>query len=175
MFLSKLCVQYKTLTFEEKFAAIHEVEKGVKKKAQIAKDSQILPNILSPYLKNKGKFLNGITKENLKDRKGARRLENPEVDKCVLKWFKQSQDKKERKNISFKSVCGQSGSVYEQAAGVWKSEVLKMIEEAPAEDIFNVDETGLFYKCTPSKTLTFKGDCCSGRRNSKEPEHCLRQ
>ena len=57
MFLSKLCVQYKTLTFEEKFATIHEVEKGVKKKAQIAKDSQILPNILSPYLKNKGKFL----------------------------------------------------------------------------------------------------------------------
>ena len=45
-----------------------------------------------------------------------------------------------------------------------------MIEETPAKDIFNVDETGLFYKCTPDKTVTFKGDCCSGGKNSKEPE-----
>ena len=43
-----------------------------------------------------------------------------------------------------------------------------MIEETPAKDIFNVDETGLFYKCTPDKTLTFKGDRCSGGKNSKE-------
>ena len=61
-----------------------------------------------------------------------------------------------------------SGSVDEQVAGVWKSEVLKMIEETPAKDIFNVDKTGLFYKCTPDKTLTFKGDHCSGGKNSKE-------
>ena len=27
-----------------------------------------------------------------------------------------------------------------------------MIEETPAKDIFNVDETGLFYKCMPDKT-----------------------
>ena len=51
IFLSKLRVQYKTLTFEEKVAAIREVEKGVKKKAQIAKDFQIPSNILSTYLK----------------------------------------------------------------------------------------------------------------------------
>ena len=56
MFLSKLRVQYKTITFEEKAAAIGEVESGVKKKAQIAKDFQIPPNTLSTYLKNKGKF-----------------------------------------------------------------------------------------------------------------------
>ena len=43
-----------------------------------------------------------------------------------------------------------------------------MIEETPAKDIFNVDETSLFYNCTPDKTLTFKGDRCSGGKNSKE-------
>ena len=69
---------------------------------------------------------------------------------------------KERNSISFKSVCGESGSVDEQAAAVWKYEVLKMIEETPAKDIFNVDETGVFYKFTSDKTLTFKGDRCSG-------------
>ena len=45
-----------------------------------------------------------------------------------------------------------------------------MIKETPAKDIFNVDKTGLFYKCTPDKTLTFQGDHCSGGKNSKEPE-----
>ena len=62
----------------------------------------------------------------------------------------------------FKTVCGESGSVDEQAAGVWKSEVLIMIEKTPAKDIFNADETGLFYKCTPDRTVTFKNDRCSG-------------
>ena len=88
----------------------------------------------------------------------------------MLKWFKQARDKKETNNISFKRVCGESGSVDGQAAGVWKSEVLKMVEEAPAKDILNVDEAGLFYKCMPDKSLTFKGDRCSGEENSKEPE-----
>ena len=111
-----------------------------------------------------------MTNENWKDRKRAKGPENPAVDECVLKWFKQARDKKERNNISFKSVCGESGSVNEQAAGVWKSEVLKMIEETPAKDIFNVGERGLFYKSMPNKTLTFKGDRCSGGKNSKEPE-----
>lgn len=33
--------------------------------------------------------------------------------------------------------------------------------------MFNVDETGLFYKCLPGKTLSFKGDRCHGGKNSK--------
>ena len=45
MFLSKAYVQYKTLNFEEKVAAIREVEKDVMKKAQTAKDT------MSTYLK----------------------------------------------------------------------------------------------------------------------------
>ena len=171
MFLSKSCVQYKTLTFEEKVATIPEVEKGVKKKAQIAKDFQIPPNTLSTYLKNKEKNFEQYDKRKLeRPKKGKRTGKCWSWRQCVLKWFKQARDKKERNNISFKSVCGESGSVDKQAAGVWKSEVLKMIKETPAKDIFNVDETGLFYKCMPNKTLTFKGDRCSGGKNSKEPE-----
>ena len=80
MFLSKNRVQYKTLNLEGKVAAIRELEKGVKKKAQIAKDLQIPPNTLSAYLKNKEKILNSMTNENWKDRKRARGPENAEVD-----------------------------------------------------------------------------------------------
>ena len=73
MFLSKPCVQYKTLTFEEKVAAIREVEKGVKKKAQIATDFKIPPNTLSTYLKNKGKKIEQYDKRKLERPKKGKR------------------------------------------------------------------------------------------------------
>lgn len=44
----------------------------------------------------------------------------------------------------------------------------ELIEGYEPKDIFNIDETGLFFKCMPNKTLTFKGEKCSGRKNSKE-------
>jgi len=35
-------------------------------------------------------------------------------------------------------------------------------------DIYNADEIGLFYHLTPSQTLRFKGETCSGGKLSKE-------
>lgn len=195
--------QYKSLTFAEKVAIIREVEKGQKKKSEIAKEFGIPPNTLSTYLKNKEKILNSVCKASDKDRKRARGPENPDVDECVVKWFKQARDKqipvsgplvrakaeefasslgkndfkastgwldgfKERNGISFKTVCGESGSVDIEAANLWKDDLLQMISDRDAKDIFNVDETGLFFKCTPDKTLAFKGESCSGGKHSKE-------
>jgi hypothetical protein len=34
-----------------------------------------------------------------------------------------------------------------------------------SKDIFNADETGLFYKLTPDKTLKFKGEKLCGRED----------
>ncbi|KAJ8876319.1 hypothetical protein PR048_020764 [Dryococelus australis] len=44
---------YKSLTLSEKIAVVKEVEKGLKKKSEIAKDCGILPNTLSTFRKNK--------------------------------------------------------------------------------------------------------------------------
>jgi len=38
----------------------------------------------------------------------------------------------------------------------------------PKEDVFNMDETGLFYHLMTDKTLSFKGEKCSGGKLSKE-------
>jgi len=43
-----------------------------------------------------------------------------------------------------------------------------MIKSKNPKDIFNADETGLFYRCTPDKTLAFKSERCSGGKKSKE-------
>ena len=63
MFLSKPPVHYEPLTYEIEVAAIREMEKGVKMKAQVA-------NTLSTYLKNKEKILNSMENENGKTKKG---------------------------------------------------------------------------------------------------------
>jgi hypothetical protein len=41
------------------------------------------------------------------------------------------------------------------------------------KDIFNADETGLFYKCLPNKTLKGKGESYSGEKLSKERSSVL--
>lgn len=193
---------YKTLTLAEKIAAIKEVEKGAKKKSEIAKAFGIPPNTLSTFLKNKDKIL-ACENKSVKGRKRLREPENPDLDQCVLKWFKQTRDKKipisgpllrskaeqfaadlgktnfkastgwldgfkQRNKISFKSICGESGAVNQQQADQWKKDLEEMIQDRNPKDIFNVDETGLFFKCTPDKTLAFKDEKCHGGKLSKE-------
>lgn len=74
----------------------------------------------------------------------------------------------ERNNISFKNVCGVYAGIDEQAAGEQKDELVKIIKEAPAKNVFNAKENELFLKCTPDKTMTFKGKYCSSGKLSKE-------
>jgi len=39
-----------------------------------------------------------------------------------------------------------------------KKYLKEIIQEKEPKNIFNVDEIGRFYMCTPNNTLTFKGD-----------------
>lgn len=43
-----------------------------------------------------------------------------------------------------------------------------VVEEYNSKDIFNIDETDLFFKCLPSKTLAFKDYKCFDEKHSKE-------
>ena len=42
------------------------------------------------------------------------------------------------------------------------------LRQFKAEDIFNADKSGLFYRCLPDKTHVFKNDKCAGGKLSKE-------
>ncbi|GBM58766.1 hypothetical protein AVEN_179319-1 [Araneus ventricosus] len=69
---------------------------------------------------------------------------------------------KDGNGISFKAVCGESGAVNIQAADEWRKHLKEIIQEKKQKNIFNVDETGRFYKCIPNKILAFKREACSG-------------
>ncbi|UYV69059.1 hypothetical protein LAZ67_6002201 [Cordylochernes scorpioides] len=60
---------------------------------EAAQDFGIPRNALSTYLKNKEKIPRSES-ECDKGRKRLREPGNPDLDKCVLKWFKQARDKK---------------------------------------------------------------------------------
>lgn len=194
-------VSYKSLTIGEKREIIEQVESG-RRKIDVAKEFGIPASTLSTFLKNKGKIM--LLAPNCeKNRKRARAPENPDLDECVLKWFKQGRDKKiplsgttirakaeefatglgkntfkastgwldnfkGRNNIVLKTACGESGSVDVIKVNQWKFDLPGIIAGVEPANIFNVDETGLFFKCTPSKTLAFKGEHCSGGKLSKE-------
>jgi|UniRef100_A0A2S2QVQ0 hypothetical protein len=76
---------------------------------------------------------------------------------------------KSRHNIMFKVICGKSVDISEEDSDLWKSNILpKLIEKFDPKDIFNADETGLFFKCLPNQTLDFKHEKCFSGKRSKE-------
>ncbi|XP_054717478.1 tigger transposable element-derived protein 4-like [Uloborus diversus] len=76
---------------------------------------------------------------------------------------------KDRYNLSFKKVCGEAAAVNSTEVDSWKNSSLKnMLQRYAPCDIFNLDETGLFFRMLPEKTLCFQSDPCSGGKKSKE-------
>lgn len=75
---------------------------------------------------------------------------------------------KNRNNIESVKLVGESASVNYESAAQWMISLDPVLKEYEPKNIFNVDETGLFFKCMPSKTYKFKEDPCSGGKNSKE-------
>ncbi|GFW05436.1 tigger transposable element-derived protein 6 [Trichonephila clavipes] len=53
-------------------------------------------------------------------------------------------------------------------ASEWQNSLSDLIKEFEPRNIFNTDETGLFFKCLPEKTFTFKKEKCHGEKHSKE-------
>jgi len=51
----------------------------------------------------------------------------------------------------------------------WLIKYLPIINQCSSDDVYNVDKTGLFYKCLPSQTFVLKGEREFRRgKNSKE-------
>ncbi|GFN78561.1 tigger transposable element-derived protein 6 [Plakobranchus ocellatus] len=75
---------------------------------------------------------------------------------------------KRRHGIVFKAVSGEAASVDMSTVDTWRGSALQqLLQNYSADDIFYADETGVFYKCLPDKTLDFKGNVCTGGKKAK--------
>lgn len=76
---------------------------------------------------------------------------------------------KNRNGIVYKTISGESASVNQDDCDVWIENVLKrLLQKYQPKDLFNCDETGLFFKCLPNQTHAFKNDKCFGVKTGKE-------
>ena len=75
---------------------------------------------------------------------------------------------KGRHNISAGVLCGESASVNQEIVKQWTSRVPEILRDYDPENIYNMDETAIFYRALPDKTLKQRGDECKGTKKIKE-------
>ncbi|XP_066259361.1 tigger transposable element-derived protein 4-like [Euwallacea similis] len=89
--------------------------------------------------------------------------QEPKFNRSWIERFKR------RHNITSGRIAGESTSVDMNIVDDWLQNKWPIIRSNfKDEDIFNGDETGLFFKLTPDRTLKFKGQTCEGGKLSKE-------
>ncbi|XP_003369532.1 tigger transposable element-derived protein 6 [Trichinella spiralis] len=75
---------------------------------------------------------------------------------------------RQRHGLVYRSIRGEAAGVNRYTVDTWKDRLQVLLNDYRPDDVFNADEMGLFYRILPDKTLTFKGENCSGDKLSKE-------
>lgn len=84
---------------------------------------------------------------------------------CSTGWLDRF---KQRHEITFGKMSGEAASVNKSDATKWIDEKWPEWKMSFEEDnIYNADETGVFFNATPRETLKFKGEKCVGGKLSK--------
>jgi hypothetical protein len=76
---------------------------------------------------------------------------------------------KTQHNIVSKKMCSESATVHESDVLHEETDIKlrQIVYTFAPRDIYNADETGLFWKALPDHTLAFKNECVSGGKLSK--------
>ena len=93
----------------------------------------------------------------------AERLGKPDFkgsNGWLCKW-------KERYNIKEFTACGESGDVQGSTIDSWKERLPEIVSGYSKENIYNMDETGVFWRALYSKGFGEKGKSCKGGKQSK--------
>jgi hypothetical protein len=73
-----------------------------------------------------------------------------------------------RNNIVFHAISGESACVNQNDVNDWISRLPDIISNYEPRNIFNTDETGLFFRAIRDKSLVLKGSQCVGGKKAKE-------
>ena len=73
-----------------------------------------------------------------------------------------------RHNVRMATLSGEAADVSESVIEDWSRRLESVCNGYQLRDIFNADETGLFYRALPTKSMSVKGEEAKGGRKSKE-------
>ena len=94
-------------------------------------------------------------------------LQNSDFDNFItwdiwLDCWKTTYSVKERR------IVGEAGDVSTKTVTSWMERINELIEGYPLENIWNMDESGCFFKALPDKGLVEKGKQAKGGKKSKQ-------
>lgn len=75
---------------------------------------------------------------------------------------------KTRHNIGSATLSGERASVDQDDVTSWRQRLPEITKDFAPEDVYNMDETGLFFRALPDKTLAVRGSDCAGGKKAKE-------
>ncbi|XP_033761525.1 tigger transposable element-derived protein 4-like [Pecten maximus] len=76
---------------------------------------------------------------------------------------------KQRNGITYKRICGEKRDADITAADNWITTVLpELLSKYEPRDIYNADETGIYYRALPDGTLASKAETVSGSKKAKD-------
>jgi hypothetical protein len=128
----------------------------VQKRKRILIKTDKIDSLLYEWFQSKRQRNFTMSGENLKEM--ARKLGekfNLENFNASNGWLGRFQ---ERYNITSKSICEESGIVDTSIISRFKSQFVNKLKEYDNKNIFNCDETGLFYRQSQLKTLTMSSN-----------------
>ena len=104
-----------------------------------------------PFLIEKAKELaNKLGKPNFKGSRG-----------WLEKW-------KRKYNVHQMRVSGESGDVSGLTVSSWKERLPEIVKGYEPDDIWNMDESGVFWQALPENGFGQKGKQCKGGKKSKQ-------
>ena len=75
---------------------------------------------------------------------------------------------KKRHDVKASLLSGESADVNEDVVRSWSVRVIDICAGYEPKDVFNVDETGVFFRTLPDRSLVVKGDACKGGKLAKD-------
>ena len=95
-----------------------------------------------------------------------------QLDSANFEQFKASSGWLEKSKATYGIVnClveGESGEVQEQTIESWMERLREICIGYRLQDIWNMDETGCFFRALPDKTFSERGKRCKGGKSSKQ-------
>ena len=99
----------------------------------------------------------------------ARQIAMEFGDNVVFKASNGWLDKfKSRHGISYRAICGEAASVNLITINEWINRLPSIIDGYDRSNIFNADETSLFFKALPDKSFVLNKEECKGGKRSKD-------
>ena len=77
---------------------------------------------------------------------------------CWQKWY----------NVKLATLLGESAEVPQDVVDDWSKRLTALTEGYALADIYNADDTGLYFRALPSRSMVVKGDPQKGTKTSKD-------